>query len=770
MMLRKSFPALALSLALLVLLMTNSMSSGLVPVPLQYGPRASGVEISFPRSYADLVAGKVDYIGGLRPAEFYDAITRPEINTYFELTFTVIGEAIQSNYTIPSYPNWRNPMNDVNFRKAVFHLVNKEWIIGTVFKELFAKRIDVPIAAPSQGWMNGSLIGANYPYPYSPILALIHLTAGGWKDLEGDGILNYPEGWWGKPGRPNLDPLKYYIVDDPYRYMYAHQIVENLRSIGIPVNEHVVPPTILAELCWYYRDYHLASDGWDVGAKEIGQYLKSIERIPRGRFPPTYLYKCFHSQMWLPEYGGHNDYTPGYSDLDEALEAAMYASSPEESRQACMHAQSLIIDKYALWIPIFTKNVPYASRNLLGTVKFFGSSLWNFFTMISAFRLLTAINEPIKIGMNAPLDFNPLYSMWPENEILWEMIQGHNLVLNPLDPMYEMPEIALDFDVDLEKSLVKWWWRPSVTYIEPITGNKLEDFTGASNVFGMWYVYQTPDALYWIDFKDLHHVRISPTDPNFMECYWDNKSCWFYLNAPGSTNLCIYPPAYKVYPLCEDPDNPGTAGPAHKVFVEGVNMTTPGDLPLPVQAKYAPVEVVSIVQDDVITLKQSDTTGDHDYEIVKGKIHIYKDLPNGAKINVTYWARGEAYGITPGNLPLNETMVGSGPYYLVSLNSTWAYFKANRNYWAETPTLGETDWYWWRIEGPKPRAGYMQINIYDVVVITGPYGTQGRYWPDPAYTPTADLAPSADGLPCKIDIYDVVTCTGNYGTKFWIYP
>jgi hypothetical protein len=61
----------------------------------------------------------------------------------------------------------------------------------------------------------------------------------------------------------------------------------------------------------------------------------------------------------------------------------------------------------------------------------------------------------------------------------------------------------------------------------------------------------------------------------------------------------------------------------------------------------------------------------------------------------------------------------------------------------------------------------MQINIYDVVVATGAYGTQGRYTPDPSFTVSADLAPSADGLGGKIDIYDVVTITGSYGTKFW---
>jgi hypothetical protein len=701
----------------------------------------------------------------LTAAQFDDAKTRPEISTYLETTYTITDEAIQSNYTNPYHPDCRSPTNDVHFRKAFFYLVDKDWIVESVYRGL-AERIDVVVAAPSRAWMNESEIGDNYPFKYSVANAIAELNAGGWNDTDdADTTLNYPEGWPGRPGRPNMDPIEYWIYNDPpQRYEYAHHIAEELRALGIPVTEHIAPFTLVNDQCFCAYKFHITSDGWSVG-----------------RFP-TYQEFFFHSDYWIPGYCGSNCYTgakipenPWQEEIDAAVAAVRYATTPEESMLASKHAQYLLNRKWALgMIPILSGKGFYATRDLLGMVKFFGGAPFNWASEMNMYRLSDP-NAPVRMAITFPSNVNTLYCMWAVGYTIMQRIWEGNLELNPIDPMYEMPQAALDWDVGTwsggSKSLVKWWWKPGIHYIEPGTGNELEAFTGASQVFGWWYVYQTPDAWWWSDFKDIHHIRISPTDPNYMECYWDTLSCFSYLDAPGSTNLGIYPPAYKVYPIVEDPDNPGTAGPAHKVFVEGVDITTPGDLPLPFQAKFAPVEVVSIVSNVSGTLTPSSTAGDNDYEIVKGKIHIYKDCAPNEKLTVTYWARGKASGTLVGDKSWNEVFIGAGMWYMTSFDILTAVnYKANRHYHWTTPPLGETDWYWWRIEGPKPRGGYMQINIYDVVVATGAYGTSGRYIPDLGYTPTADLAPSADGLPCKIDIYDVVTITANYGKKFWVLP
>ncbi|MEM3699760.1 MAG: ABC transporter substrate-binding protein [Candidatus Bathyarchaeia archaeon] len=782
-----------LSLVLFASLMVHSSPRKVaLAAEVQKGPRAPEFQMilkaTTEAAYASLVAGELEYIGGLLPAQFEDAQRRPEITTYLELIYSMQDEAIMSNYSMPSqksHPNappgssgiLRSPTNDVNFRKAVNHLFNKDWICETVWKGL-VERIDVPIAAPSKGWMNTSCFNL-YPFSFEQAIAKLTDPAvygsaqNGWYDYDGDGIRNYPLDWpgvQGQPGvrdEPNMLPLQYWIYDDPpQRYEFAHNVAENLRSIGIPVDEHVAPFQLINDQCFCAYDYHLSSDGWAVG-----------------RFP-TYIQFFFDSELWIPGYCGANCYTggnePWTAEIDEAVRAVRYAATPEDSRVACLYAQWLLVDKWAVgMIPLYTPKAAYAVRNVLGAVKFFGASPFNELAMMNMFRIDDP-NAPIRMGFDFPPNVNTIYCMWAVGYTIMQMTWEFPMQLNPLDPMYEMPWGAIDWDVGTwvdpadgkTKTVTKWWFRPGTKYIAPVTGEPLDDFTAASNIFGMWYVYQTTDAWWWSDFRDLHHIRVDPTNPYYFEIYFNRFSCWFYLDTPYSTNLGIYPPAYKVYPLCDNPDHTYTSGqpvdPIVRVFVEGENMSTPGDLALPWQTKYAPVEIVSIVQQGVGPLKPSDTTGNYDYEMVKGKIHIYKDLPNGAVITVTYYGRGEAYGTTPGDIPWDKIFIGAGKWYMTYLDLlAGAYFKANRNYWAETPPLGETDWYYWRIEGPKPRKGYFQINIYDVVVATGAYGTQGRYTPDPAFTVSADLAPSADGLGGKIDIYDVVTITGSYGTKFW---
>jgi len=67
---------------------------------------------------------------------------------------------------------------------------------------------------------------------------------------------------------------------------------------------------------------------------------------------------------------------------------------------------------------------------------------------------------------------------------------------------------------------------------------------------------------------------------------------------------------------------------------------------------------------------------------------------------------------------------------------------------------------------PPKNDGYYAINIYDVVLVAGAYGSQGTAIPSPNWFAGADLAKPM-GL---INIYDVVTVTGKYGMKWGSPP
>jgi len=85
----------------------------------------------------------------------------------------------------------------------------------------------------------------------------------------------------------------------------------------------------------------------------------------------------------------------------------------------------------------------------------------------------------------------------------------------------------------------------------------------------------------------------------------------------------------------------------------------------------------------------------------------------------------------------------------------------------ETPPLGEVDFVWKWIDGPKPRSGYYKVDIYDIVMAIGEYGSDGTGIPDSAtehrrWFPGADFAPPGG----KINIYDIVSMVGQYGQTF----
>jgi len=84
----------------------------------------------------------------------------------------------------------------------------------------------------------------------------------------------------------------------------------------------------------------------------------------------------------------------------------------------------------------------------------------------------------------------------------------------------------------------------------------------------------------------------------------------------------------------------------------------------------------------------------------------------------------------------------------------------------ETPPLGEIDFVWKWESGPKPRNGSYKIDIYDIVIAAGAYGSQGTGVPDRNWFPGADVAPSGG----QVDIYDIVTIAGKYGEEWGHTP
>ena len=86
-------------------------------------------------------------------------------------------------------------------------------------------------------------------------------------------------------------------------------------------------------------------------------------------------------------------------------------------------------------------------------------------------------------------------------------------------------------------------------------------------------------------------------------------------------------------------------------------------------------------------------------------------------------------------------------------------FSANRQYYMETPPLGEIDFV-------RKSGGQYKVDIFDVVIVASAYGSTGSGILDSNWFVGADLVPEC----CKVDIFDVVTVTGKYGLQWDLPP
>lgn len=377
-------------------------------------------------------------------------------------------------------------------------------------------------------------------------------------------------------------------------------------------------------------------------------------------------------------------------------------------------------------------------------------------TFLNAYRADDP-SQPIRYGISRlPEMLNPIYSYQYQDWRVLQRIYDPFLIQNPYDPSLWMPWLAqdweygtwLDPDTGQTKTKLTYWFRKDSEWIQPQTGSTLAPLTTSGYEFNCWYYFQTPDSGDYLSYADIHHIR--PLGSYKVEVYLNSTDPPF---EDDLADFRLYAPAWKRLPL---------ATLETKLFIEGSNITTPGYVSLPYQTIGAPVEIVDI------TANGESLTPYTDYEMCMGMIRIYKDLPDGTPIQVTYWARGDAQGYTPGNLPWQEILIGTGPHYMTTTDLyTYSSFKANRNHFLETPLLGEIDWRWYYQDATKPRKGYYQINILDVVKCTAAYCTRGDGAPNPKWLPGADI--DSYDL-CHIGIFDLVTVTGKYGRTFGTPP
>jgi len=207
----------------------------------------------------------------------------------------------------------KEPFNDIKVRKAISQAIDREAIVEHV---LFG------CGAPAKGpfmpgmaWTNEKLKG----YPYDPEKAKQLLAEAGWKDSNGDGVID-------KKGRPFKVTLMTY-PQRPGLPPMAQTIQAQLKKVGIDVKIEVME--------WGAISERVEKGAWDL---KLSAWATAM--IPT---PSYYLQALYYSKN-NPDTGYHN------TTVDRLVEACMSAYDQQEKYDLSKQVQEIVEDE----LPIIT--------------------------------------------------------------------------------------------------------------------------------------------------------------------------------------------------------------------------------------------------------------------------------------------------------------------------------------------------------------------------------------------------------------------------------
>ncbi len=718
-------------------------------------------------AYADLKANMIDLMCyNLDFDEFQDAQSDTNIQLAGFAGLEYFGYDLNNNYTVPTYPGVRNPLNLREFRQALAHAVDKDYIVNTLVQDM-GIRIDVPIPAPQSGWWSPYVTGDNYPYEFSMIQASAILDGLGFVDTDADGWRNYPQGWPGREAGPNLDPLIIYIRGDSKSYIVpiGYEIHYRLWDLGIPSVWQIVNNDLAYQLVHVLHDYHIYTSIWTVK-----------------KYQPLYWYPMYHSMYWYP--GGPNYVTgvdalgmPNYPQLDAELELSYYAPDFESSILHCQYSQEIYVTE-CIGISLFSP-ISYMAyrRNLVGVVNMDGYGINNKYTYLNAYKVddpATPEDEsqlPIRIGLpNAPTNLNPLYSplspLAPDEmrsnwQVMNEIVYTHLINEEPYNLATDIPWVAQDWEisewVDFQdgetKTMVTYWIRKDVFWHEPETGAEIRQFTAHDVEFSIWYLYAFGDNWQWHDVKDVKYTRV--VDDFTIQVYFDVLS--YYAVYWIGEQMPLLPKYEYLNLLCEQRM---VEIPITEPILPSTKFVFTADQVVQIIGAIKYPEGIPLIQGVDFEIF---ATGPMDW--CHNEIHWLRPLDPGELIVIWYWTPSlDPHGYYLAGLDWRETWYSLGIYYPVAIHPDYNYalFNCNPGHFLGAPPLGEIDWMWTWVGTTRPRSGYFQVFLFDAVRLLGAYCRHGDGIYDPHWFPGADI--DAYDL-CHIGLYDAVTALSHYGQR-----
>ncbi|WP_338010726.1 ABC transporter substrate-binding protein [Thermococcus litoralis] len=231
----------------------------------------------------------------------------------------------------------RWPMSEVKFRQAVHHAINQTEVVKVVYQGHALPGSLGRIPPTLKEWYNPNLPSKEEKYPFNLQKAAQLLDEIGFKDVDGDGWRETPDG-------SDITLTIYSPSYDPLRVRWGQMIAENLKKIGVNVKYQPLEWTTLSN--------YLDSGNFD---------MLIIGGI--GSLDPDILRMLFHSQ------GGWNEGHCVIPGLDELLDKQRYTVDYEKRKKIVYKIQEILTENVPLLNMVHQQFIfAYSTKNWEGWV------------------------------------------------------------------------------------------------------------------------------------------------------------------------------------------------------------------------------------------------------------------------------------------------------------------------------------------------------------------------------------------------------------------
>jgi len=298
-----------------------------------------------------------------KPDAQYLAVKKGEVHfMVWTVPYAVIKEAVKDpNIVLPKAPdtyigfigiNMKDPiLKNKLVRKAIAHAIDKKKIVDLLMLG-FAEPVYTFIHPGYKKWVNWEVP----KYKFNLDKAAKLLDEAGFKDIDGDGIRETPDG-------KDLELTILTPSYDPVRVRIGDLMVEWFKKIGIKLTNRPVDFDTLIDLVYNKFEFQL--------------YI--IEND--AQFEPWYLSSYYVKEQHVP--GGNNPWGFINDEFEKLVRKADTEVNEEERIKIVHKLQEILADELPL-IPLYVRYWMQAYRaDLSGVVEMPGGAL-NFWTLINA--------------------------------------------------------------------------------------------------------------------------------------------------------------------------------------------------------------------------------------------------------------------------------------------------------------------------------------------------------------------------------------------------